>query len=443
MSPPPAPRPTYRSALRTRPFRRLLAGHGLGTIAQLMLTLAVGIEVLERTGSGWWVSVTVALGFVPYVLASGYAGLLADRHSRSTVLTLSFSTRAGCAAVLVAGLALHGPIALLVTVAAVAAVLATPSYPALAAATVQCVPDEQLPPANALVTGVENVTWMAGPGVLGLLLLIGAGPTVGTATAAGLFVLAAALSAAARLPAPARPDAAPGVLAELRAGLSAVARVAAVRRPMTVAVIDNFLYGYLVVAMVLLAAEVFAGDGGGDGADNRAIGLLNAALSVGGVLALLPINLLAARFRPARLLLVTMTGFGAVTVLLGLSGAIGAPVGLAMGLVAVAGAGSLIAEVTAVTLLQRAAPDELTARVFGVYDQLNVGALALGSLLAGPLAAAIGAGPAMVAVASTCLALAAVATGRLREPARRGRHAAAGPGRASLSPPVGSLGPTG
>lgn len=442
MTEPSPARPTYRSALRTRPFRRLLAGHGLGTVAQLMLTLAVGIEVLDRTGSGWWVSVTVALGFVPYVLASGYAGLLADRHSRSTVLTLSFVTRSGCAAVLVAGLAWHGPIALLVIVAAAAAVLATPSYPALAAATVQCVPDEQLPPANALVTGVENVTWMAGPGVLGLLLLVGAGPTLGTATAAALFLLAAALSTTARLPAPARPEAAPGVLAELRAGLRAVARVAAVRRPMTVAVIDNFLYGYLVVAMVLLAAEAFTGGSGDDGG-NRSIGLLNAALSVGGVLALLPINVLAARFRPARLLLVTMTGFGAVTVLLGLSGAIGAPVGLAMALVAVAGGGSLIAEVTAVTLLQRAAPDELTARVFGVYDQLNVGALALGSLLAGPLAAAIGAGPAMVAVASTCLALAAVATGRLREPARRGRHAAARPGRASLSPPVGSLDPTG
>ena len=55
-------------------------------------------------------------------------------------------------------------------------------------------------------------------------------------------------------------------------------------------------------------------------------------------------------------------------------------------MVVAAGAGTLVAEVIAVTLLQRAAPPDVTARVFGVYDQLNVGAIAVGSLLAGPLA---------------------------------------------------------
>ncbi|HEY5877734.1 MAG TPA: MFS transporter [Nakamurella sp.] len=405
-------RPTYRSALRIRQFRLLLAGHGIGTVAQLMLTLALGIEVLEQTGSGGWLSVTVALGFVPYVLASGYAGLLADRHSRSAMLTVSFVTRAGCAALLALGLPLHWPVPLLVAVAAIAAVLATPSYPALAAATVQCVPDEQLPPANALVTGVENVTWMAGPGVLGVLLLFGAGPSVGTATATALFLVAALLSAQVRLPRPPREPADVGAWRELRAGLHAVARVAAVRRPMSVAVIDNFLYGYVVVAMVLLADAVFGGEQG--------IGLLNAALSVGGVLALLPLNTLAARFRPAAVLMAVMTAFAAATIALGLSGW----VVLSVVLVGLAGATSLVAEVTAVTLLQRAAPEELTARVFGVYDQLNVGALAFGSLIAGPLADAMGPGTAMVAVASVCLLLAGVATWRLREPAHPGRHAA-------------------
>ena len=405
-------RPTYRSALRSRAFRLLLAGHGIGTIAQLMLTLALGIEVFERTGSGWWLSVTVALGFVPYVLASGYAGLLADRYSRSAVLTLTFLARAGCAAVLVSGLLVHWPVPLLVGVAALAAVLATPSYPALAAATAQCVPDEQLPPANALVTGVENAGWMAGPGVLGLILLAGSGPTTATALAAALFLAAAALSGRVRL---ARPDGAPtaddGLWPELVAGLHAVSRVAAVRRPMIVAVIDNFLYGYLVVAMVVVAQDSFGETG---------VGMLTSAASLGGVLALLPVALLAARIRPAGLLMAAMSTFAVAVLLVGLSGS----AWLSAGLVFAAGGASLLAEVTAVTLLQRAAPADLTARVFGVYDQLNVGALAAGSLVAGPLAEALGPGRAMVLLAAVCLVGAAVATGRLREPRRRGRHAA-------------------
>lgn len=423
--PVPAPAgPTYRSALRTRPFRRLLIGHGLGTVAQLAMTLALGIEVLARTGSGAWVSVTVALGFVPYVLFSGYAGLLADRHSRSTMLTLSFVSRAGCAVIMTVGLPLHWPVPLLVGVAAIAAVLATPSYPALAAATVQCVPDEQLPPANALVTGVENATWMAGPGVLGVLLLFGAGPTVGTAVAGGLFGVAAAMSARVRLPPPMRAEVGQGLWSELRAGLVAVAWVPAVRRPMTVAVIDNFLYGYLVVAVVLLAQQRFGGQDG--------IGWLNAALSVGGLLALLPVNALAARYRPWAVLVVALVGFAAVTALLGLSATLTQSIVLA----ALAGAASLLAEVTAVTMLQRAAPDELTARVFGVYDQLNVGAIAVGSLVAGPLAASLGPGGALVVVALVCLLAISVATARLREPARRGRHAAKPSARRRVSRPV-------
>ena len=404
-------RPSYRSALRSRAFRLLLTGHGIGTIAQLMLTLALGIEVFERTGSGWWLSVTVALGFVPYVLASGYAGLLADRYSRSAVLTLTFLARAGCAAVLVSGLLVHWPVPLLVGVAALAAVLATPSYPALAAATAQCVPDEQLPPANALVTGVENAGWMAGPGVLGLILLAGSGPTSATALAAALFLAAAALSGRVRL---ARPDGAPtadGLLwPELVAGPHAVSRVAAVRRPMTVAVIDNFLYGYLVVAMVLVAQDSFGPAG---------VGMLTSAAALGGVLALLPVALLAARIRPAGLLMAAMSTFAVAVLLVGLSGW----AWLSAGLVFAAGGASLLAEVTAVTLLQRAAPPDLTARVFGVYDQLNVGALAVGSVVAGPLAEALGPGRAMVLFAGVCLVGAAVATGRLREPRRRGRHA--------------------
>ena len=397
--------PTFRSALRARDFRLLLAGHGVGTVAQLMLTLAVGIEVLARTSSSVWVSVTVALGFAPYVVFSGYAGVLADRYSRSTVLMLSFVTRAGFAAVLAVGLLLQWAVPLLVGVTAVLAVLATPSYPALAAATPECVPDEQLPPANALVTTVENVTWIAGPGVLGLLLLSGQGPVVATVIATVLFVVAGGLAARVSLPRPVRADTDPAD-GEVLAGLRTVATVPQVRRPMTVAVIDNFLYGYLVVAIVLFADQVLGGA--------TAVGWLNAALSAGALAAMLVVNRLSAHGRPGRVLLMVMTVFCGSSALAGLTGLLWVSVLL----ITVAGAATLVAEVISVTLLQRAAPDEQVARVFGVYDQLNVGAIGVGSLIAGPLADRLGPGTAIVVVGAGCLVLAVVATSRIRPPAR-------------------------
>jgi hypothetical protein len=170
---------------------------------------------------------------------------------------------------------------------------------------------------------------------------------------------------------------------------------------MTVAVIDNFLYGYLVVAMVLLAERVLGGTG--------TVGWLNAGLSLGALGAMAVVNRMAAHTRPAPLLFSVMTIFAVSTGLVGLAGWLP----LTVTVVSIAGATTLIAEVMAVTLLQRAAPDDLVARVFGVYDQLNVGAIAVGSLIAGPLADLWGASTAIVVVALCSLAASAVATTRL------------------------------
>ena len=405
--------PTFRSALRERDFRLLLTGHGVGTVAQLILTLAVGIDVLERTSSGVWVSVTVALGFAPYVLFSGYAGLLADRWSRSVVLTWSFVTRAGCAGLLAAGLTLGWAVPLLVSLTAVAAVLATPSFPALAAATPQCVPVEQLSAANALMIGVENVTWMAGPGILGLILLTGNGPAAATALATALFLAAGSIASRVRLDKPPRPDGAVDSIAELKAGLTTVATRPAIRRPMTVAVIDNFLYGFLVVATVLLAESVLGGE--------RAVGWLNAGLSAGAIASMVVVNRLASRRNPVPVLAAVMAVFAVATTLIGVVGWLP----LTIGLVTLAGAATLVAEVMSVTMLQRAAPTELAARVFGVYDQLSIGAIATGSLIAGPLAQRLGSQASIVVVGLACLLLSMMVTSRMRHPRRRPRHRAA------------------
>ena len=198
--------PDFRSALASTAFRRLCLAHGVATVGQLVLTLAVGVHVLVETRSGVWVSVTVALAFAPYALCSALAGVLADRRSRSAVLAGAAWVRAALALGLVLGTAMGWPVAVMVGVTALVAVAATPSFPSLAAATPECVPDRDLPPANALVTCVENVTWIGGPGVFGLLVLAGAGTEVTVLIAAVLFVVAGTVAAPVRLHRPVRPQ---------------------------------------------------------------------------------------------------------------------------------------------------------------------------------------------------------------------------------------------
>ncbi len=378
--------PGFRSALANRAFRRLCLAHGLATVGQLVLTLAVGVHVMVETRSGVWVSVTVALAFAPYALCSALAGVLADRRSRSAVLAGAALVRAALALGIVIGTAVGWPVAVIVGVTALVAVAATPSFPSLAAATPECVPDRDLPPANALVICVENVTWIGGPGVFGLLVLAGVGTEGTVLVAAVLFVVAGTLAAPVRLHRPVRPQPT-SWLGDLVVGVAAVARRPEIRRPMSFAVLDNFLYGYLVVAIVLLADATPEGD--------SSLGLLNATLTAGALASMLVVNRFTRGDGTFAVLVVTILGFCATLVLLGAVGA----TGLGVAAAAVAGGTALVAEVAAVTLLQRGTDSGTLARVFGIYDQLNVGAIALGSLLAGPLSAVAGPRGGLVAVA--------------------------------------------
>ncbi len=399
----------FEQALRSRTFRLLLLAHGGGTVAQGVVTLAVGVAVHDRTGSGVWTSVTVALAFAPYAVFSSLAGVLADRNSRSTVLAICCGVRAGLGVLVAAALLLNAPIAVLVALTAGMAVCATPSFPALAAATRQCVPDADLPAANALATSVENVTWIAAPGVFGALTMANLSPWSVVACSALLFGVASALACGARLPRPRRENV-PAWWRDLQVGVAAVALDPSVRRPMMLAVLDNFLYGFLIVAVVLLADE----SGGG------VLGRLNAALAIGALAATAVVNRVTTRAWVRIMPIVMVLGF---TGCLGLLGAVG--VGpLAVVLVGAAGASTLVAEVAAVTLVQRAADDCTLARVFGVYDQINVGAIAAGSFVAGPLAAVLGARGALVvaAAAGTVLALAALVPTAGSQQARAALH---------------------
>lgn len=305
--------PGFRSALASSTFRRLCLAHGVATVGQLVLTLAVGVHVLAETQSGVWVSVTVALAFAPYALCSALAGVLADRRSRSAVLAGAAWVRAALALVLLVAAASGWPVVVLVGVTALVAVAATPSFPSLAAATPECVADRDLPPANALVTCVENATWIAGPGVFGLLVLAGVGTEGAVLVAAVLFLVAGALAATVRLRRPQRHEPT-GWLGDLVTGVSAVARRPEIRRPMSLAVLDNFLYGYLVVAIVLLA----------DAAPRNGalLGLLNATLTAGALASMLVVNRFTRGDRASTVLAVTLLGFCATLLALG---AVGAP----------------------------------------------------------------------------------------------------------------------
>lgn len=402
---------SYRRALTTGPFLRLLAGHGIATLGQLQLTMAVGVYVLARTDSGVWVSAAVALGFAPYVLFSTSAGVLADRHRRSTVMRWSISARVLTGSATTVGLILGWPVQVVIALAALTAIVATPSYPALAAATPQVVSDVDLPAANSLGSGVENAAWVAGPGLLGLVLLTGAPVSGGGLAATGCFALALVCLGRTRTAIPERAAAGDESFTdEVLEGARAIGADRRISAALALAIVDNFLYGYLVVALVLLGQRTFdAGD--------RGVGWLNAAFAVGAFASMLVTPRLAGAGREPRVLVVSLSLFVACA-----AGAALAPgLVVAIPMVFLAGMLTLIAEIVAVTLIQRLTPESVTARVFGIYDTLAVGAIALGSALAGGLSDAMGITGALVLACLVTLVLTAVCIAPLQSATLRAR----------------------
>lgn len=392
----------YARVLRHRALLPMLVSHGMATVAQQMVVLAAGAFVLSRTDSPVWTSITVALGYAPYLL-SGHAGALADRHSRATVLRWSVLVRAVLTGILVAAMMSGWSTTAIVALIAALAVSATPGYPSLASAGVQCVDDADLPTANALTTGVENIAWVLGPGALGAVLLLGFGPAQAVAAAVVLFAVAGLVLLRVDLPLPASDEETPeGVWPVLRA----TARLPHIRAPMLIAVIDNLLYGFLVVALVLLVAE--------HGSDRR-LGTLTAALSIGAILSLTVVNHLGRRRAALTLFGLTAVFAGSVMVL-GISGA--SPLVVGVLAVGVAGLTTVLIEVLCVTELQRATPESTHGRVIGMYDVVAVGGVAAGSLLAGVAAGAVGVQVATVVTGMGCLVLAAASLALRHEPRR-------------------------
>jgi MFS family permease len=402
---------SYRRALTTGPFLRLLAGHGIATLGQLQLTMAVGVYVLARTDSGLWVSAAVALGFAPYVLFSTSAGVLADRHRRSTVLRWSISARVLTGSATTAGLILGWPVQVVIALAALTAIVATPSYPALAAATPQVVSDVDLPAANSLGSGVENAAWVAGPGLLGLVLLTGAPVSGGGLAATGCFALALVCLGRTRTAMPERvAGGEESFTDEVLDGVRAIGADRRISAAIALAIVDNFLYGYLVVAIVLLGEQQFD-------AGERGVGWLNTAFALGAFASMLVTPRLAGAGREPRVLVVTLSLFVAAA-----AGAALAPtLEVAVPLVFLAGMLTLIAEIVAVTLIQRLTPGPVTARVFGIYDTLAVGAIALGSALAGGLSDAVGISGALGLACLMTLALTAACIPPLHSATQRAK----------------------
>jgi hypothetical protein len=380
----------YRSALAQRDLRLLLGALLVSMAGSWAYNVALLAVVYERTESLAWVGAATLGRFIPQLLVSPYAGVVADRFERVRVMVscdlIAASSQAALALVVLA----EGPAAVMIALAAVTAVAMTPFEPAVAAVTPQIVDEEHLAAANSLRGVIENIVQVSGPALGALMLLVAPAWTVFAVDGASYVVSALILS---RLTMRSRPvdvteGGTAGPLRQLGVGLREIARSRAVGLLVALSVLASMVYGMDTVLFVGASEQRL-----GLGPDG--FGVLMTGLATGGLLAAAAVNRLAGSPRLAAVLTLAMLLYCLPNVVL----AVSESTTLAVAAQVARGAGTLIVDVLAMTALQRAVAPDVTARVFGVFWALIVGAIALGALVAPPVVAVLGLETAIVALA--------------------------------------------
>lgn len=402
---------TFRSALAHRELRWYLLHHAIAGTAQSLGTVAIAVALLDQTHSTKWVAAATAARLLPYLILSGPAGVLADRINLRRLLLWSSALRALALLTLALAAGAGAPALVVVALVLVATTIGTPCYPALAALIPSVVPAEDLAPANGLLNTIETTSWMIGPAAGGLLLL-GGQPAAALMVNAGLFALGALClvptSALTGTQMHHDSDRQPFWPA-FTDGVRTVVGSVEIAVPLLLVVVVNVIFGGATVGLLLVARDLLHDGRGG-------FGLLNAALGFGGFAGVAVTNRIAASRRPN-------LGIMAATVLAGIPFAALAVVTsawLAAALMVLAGAGSVITEVVAMTVLLRSLPQHMIARVFGLTDSLLVGSVLLGSLLAPVLIEVTGLRVSLVIVGAALPVIAIIGARQWQHLAARG-----------------------
>ncbi|SAK52282.1 transporter [Caballeronia hypogeia] len=373
-------------------FQRLAWSNLLAQSAeQIGLAAAPLAAVFALGASAVDVGLLQSAQTLPFLLLSMPFGVLADRRSRRTLMTLAECARALamlCVLLLVLSHALTLPLlALLGFLGATGTVAYNVAAPALVPALVE---RAALPAANGRIELARSVAYSAGPALGGLLVgWIGAGWAYGCAAA--LSALAATLLAGLHEP-PRTRAAARHFLVELRDGARFVARDALLRPMLATAVFFNIGFFILQAVYVPYAAERL-------GLGASAIGVTLGAYGVGMVCGALAAPAVARRVAFGRMLLIGP--FCGLAASLAMVATLAEPsFWLAASSFFLLGAGPILWTVGSTTLRQAVTPAHMMGRVSALNSTATYGARPLGALSGAAISAHFGMGPCLVAAAA-------------------------------------------
>lgn len=383
------------SPLRNRNFAWYFASRFVNTLGNMMASIALAFAVLDITDSPTALGQVLAAHTIPMIALLLYGGVIADRFPRTLVLqfsNLASAVSQGAIALLV--LTGDAEIWMLVVLSIVHGVVSGVGFPAMASVLPQLVERSDLQPANALVSLTRNGMMVLGP-TIGALLVVSVGSGWALAVDAATWLLAALLLMPVRLPARPPRSEAPDTLRELREGWSFFWST-----PWLWSVVVGFGALNAIHAGAWLTLGPAVAD---DTIGRQGWGYVLSAEAAG----LLLTTVVLLRVRLERPLLLGMLGMAMSAPPLLLLGVSPHLVGLVTAAF-LAGAGTEIFGMGWNLAMQENIEDGMLSRAYS-YDALgSFVAMPIGQLAFGPLAAAFGFQPVLVASAVAYVAVVAL-----------------------------------
>ncbi len=365
------------AAFRHPGVPRFAVGRFLSAMATTSVSVAVGWQLYEQTGSAWALGLTGLVEVVPVLALALPAGVAADRLPRRTVALAAHLTLAACAAALTALSHARGPTwafygVLFVTGAAMAF-----RAPSVGSMLPQLVPARDFGNANAWFSSTYGLAAMAGPAAAGALIALAGGAQL----AFGFACLAHLGFVAVLASLPKRPAAQAGDAAGLADLLAGWRFVKGTRVFLAAITLDLFavLLGGATALLPIFAKDVLQVGPVG-------LGWLRAAPALGALLTALGQTRLPPWRRPGRVLLLTVAGFGLATLGFGLSSV----AWLSFVMLFFTGVFDNVSVVIRSTLEQSLTPDAMRGRVSAIHHVFIGMSNELGSFESGATAALVG-----------------------------------------------------
>ena len=405
------------SALSHRAFALLWTGRTISSLGDGIFLIALSWWVIKTTGSAAANGVILICTSAPMLLLLLVGGVIVDRLPRRALL-LTADLVSGIVVLVVAALAQWNLLAFwqLALLGVVFGVVQAFFYPAYTSIVPEITPAETLPSANSLASLSAQAAGVLGPALGGILIALG-----GTSLAFALDGVTFFISAVLLFVMPATPaisassgehseaenqERAPGILGDLREGVSTVLRMPWLWITIAVAGVSNIvLSGPLEAVLPLLVRQHLGGNVG-------VYALLNTLFALGAVVAAIALGQAKKLHHRGLLVYIPWLASAAALVVMGLPVTV---VGVCLAIF-ICGAGITALGLVWANTLQEMVPLDKLGRVSSIDALGSYALLPIGYGLSGLVADHIGSAP--VFVIGGALSAAIIALGLLHPAVR-------------------------